>query len=115
MWIPWVLRGSSQTVLTGMLLERRGQYSGHQMGSMKRFPKGKADICPSHMLVDASQPGLAVSVTVNNFHCFSHLLEFNVVQIKRWVYSHHGALCCPLLGLTYLCKWEGNRALPERC
>lgn len=74
-----MLRRSSQPLPTRMLLERRGQDSGHQMGSKKRFPEGKADISPSHMLLNATQRGAAVSVTVNDFHYFSLRLEFNVV------------------------------------
>lgn len=49
------------------------------MGSKKRFPKGKADISPSRTLLNAAQPGAAVSVTVNDFRYFSFPLEFKVV------------------------------------
>lgn len=105
--------GSSQPLPTGMLLERRGQDSGHQMGSNKRFPKGKPDNSPSHMLLDATQPAATVSVVVNGSHYFSLLLEFNVVQIKWGLYSLHGALLYPPLGLTHLSKREGKEAPPS--
>lgn len=97
-----MLWGSSQPLPTGMLLESRGQGSGHRMGSKKRFPKGKADVSPSHMLLNATQPGATISVTVNDFHYFSLLLEFNVVQIKWGLYGLHAALLYPCLSLTPL-------------
>ena len=102
------LWGSSQPLPTGTLLKRRGQEPGHQMGCKKRFPRGKADISPSHMLLSATRPGAAVSVTVTDFHYFSLLLEFNVVRKKWGLYTLHGPLLCPPLGLVHLSKWEGD-------